>query len=102
MDDVQEKRKSVTILFLASKIAKFYNTGIMTTMLALCCIFSVRRQGLSSIERGLLFHYLVVRAFGDASGLDNGQQFPRFFIWLNLKIMPIPEGTGGAKKEYEK
>ena len=38
VDDVQEKRKSVTILFLASKIAKFYNTGIMTTMLALCCI----------------------------------------------------------------
>ena len=29
VDDVQEKRKSVTILFLASKIAKFYNTGIM-------------------------------------------------------------------------
>ena len=38
VDDVQEKRKSVTILFLASKIAKFYNTGIMTTMLTLCCI----------------------------------------------------------------
>ena len=60
------------------------------------------RKGYIGIERGLLFHSFVLWVFGDTLKQDDGQQFPRFFIWLNLKIMPTPEGTGGSEYEEEK
>ena len=50
------------------------------------------RKGYIGIERGLLFHSFVLWVFGDTLKQNDGQQFPRFFIWLNLKIMPTPEG----------
>ena len=46
-----------------------------------------------------MFHSFVLWVFGDTLKQNDGQQFPRFFIWLNLKIMPIPEGTGEEVEE---
>ena len=63
------------------------------------CFFG---KGYIGIERGLLFHSFVLWVFGDTLKQNDGQQFPRFFIWLNLKIMPTPEGTGGGGLIYGK
>ena len=97
VDDVQEKRKSVTILFPPSKSPISNYPGMMTTMLALCCI--------SLCQGKVIYQY---RAWAVVYYLDSGRlAMPRrwimdssshaFFIWLNLKIMPIPEGTGGGR-----
>ena len=70
VDDVQEKRKSVTILFPPSKSPISNYPGMMTTMLALCCI--------SLCQGKVIYQY---RAWAVVYYLDSGRlAMPRRWI----------------------
>lgn len=64
-------------------------------MLALCCIiFCYNKQGLNSIERGLLFYYLHDGCLAIPLDWIVRRQFPRFFILYNIRNIAKRWGQG--------
>ena len=58
VDDVQEKRKSVTILFSPSKSPISNYPGMMTTMLTLCCISLCQGKVIYQYRAWAVVYYL--------------------------------------------